>query len=73
MKLFHIIRKHDESGVSGTGNVLQGVVFDEGTTVVQWLVEPYGLGFYDSFEDFKKVHIDSHPSNETEIVWEKPL
>lgn len=71
MKTFHIIRNADESGVSGTGKVLQGTVFDDGTTVIRWTVEnsPNSTAIYDTFEDFKHLHIDSHPTNETEIVW----
>lgn len=69
MKTFHIVRHADESGVSGTGTVLQGVEFDSGLVIIQWLVPPFGLGLYMSFKDFQKVHIDSHPSNETDIHW----
>jgi len=33
MKTFDMVRNADESGVSGTGKVLEGVVFHDGTTV----------------------------------------
>lgn len=69
MKLFHMIRNKDESGVSGTGKVLQGVVFDDGVTVVKWLVPSYSIGIYDTFGSFESAHIDSHPTNDTEIAW----
>lgn len=71
MKMFEMMRKADESGVSGTGTVLQGVVFDDGTTVIRWKVEgkPNSTGIYNSFSCFRLIHIDSHPTNETEIVW----
>jgi hypothetical protein len=68
-----MIRKQDESHVSGTGRVLDGVVFHNGKVVVCWRTEnKHGytsVGMYDSFEAFKFIHIDSHPHNETEIVW----
>ncbi len=71
MKTFYMKRNADESGVSGVGIVLSGVVFDSGKTVVQWdvLDKPNSIGVYESFEDFKFLHIDSHPTNGTEIVW----
>jgi hypothetical protein len=72
-KLFTMIRKHDESHISGTGRVLDGVVFHNGKVAICWRTEDNhgysSLGIYDSFEAFKFIHIDSHPTNETEIVW----
>lgn len=68
---FHITRKADESGVSGIGKVLEGCVFSDGTTVIRWCVEgkPNSTAIYPSFQDFKFIHIDSHPTNGTEIIW----
>jgi hypothetical protein len=72
-RLFTMIRKHDESHISGTGRVLDGAVFHNGKVVICWRTEERhgysSLGIYDSFEAFKFIHIDSHPTNETEIVW----
>ena len=69
MKTFSVIRQNDESGVSGTGKVLEGVVFKDGTTVIRWCVDgqPNSTAIYESFEAFKAIHIDSHPTNETII------
>lgn len=69
MKAFHMIRVADESGVSGTGKVLEGVVFKDGTTVVRWCTETASTAVYKNFKEFKKIHIDAHPDNETEIKW----
>jgi len=65
MKYFKVSRLFDESGVSGIGHVIDGVIFDDGTTVIKWLTESSSIAIYKSFEDFKKIHIDSHPKNET--------
>lgn len=67
MKYFKILREADESGVSGTGHVVNGVVFNDGTTVIRWLTEMSSIAIYKSFEDFKAIHIDSHPQNETVV------
>ena len=71
IRTFSIVRKADESGVSGTGKVLDGVVFDNGQTVIKWTVEgkPNSIAIYPNFNAFKLIHIDSHPTNDTEIVW----
>lgn len=75
-KLFTIKRKSDESGVSGTGRVLDGIVFHNGKVAICWRTEnKHGytsVAVYDSFEAFKFIHIDSHPTNDTEIEFLPP-
>lgn len=73
MRKFVMVRNNDYSGVSGTGVVLEGVVFTSGQCVVHWLSPaPNGsIAVWSSFEDFESVHISSHPDNKTEIRWFK--
>lgn len=73
MRNFEMIRHGDESGVSGIGKVLEGTVFPNGTTIVQWCVKdkPNSVVVYKTFEDFKYIHVDSHPTNNTEFLWQK--
>jgi len=75
-RLFSVIRKADASGVSGTGRVVDGVLFHTGQVVICWRTDveasEHGfssLGVYASWEAFKFIHIDSHPDNGTEIIW----
>lgn len=71
MKTFALIREADESGVSGIGKVLEGVVFSDGRTVIRWCVKGQvnSTAIYSSFEHFMAIHVDSHPTNESKIVW----
>lgn len=71
MKTFALIRGSDESGVSGIGKVLEGVVFSDGVTAIRWCVEGQrnSTALYESFEHFMAIHVDSHPSNESKIAW----
>lgn len=69
MRTFKIIRNNDESGISGTGHVIDGVIFASGKTVIEWLSDTSSIAIYNSFEEFKFIHIDSHPSNDTEIIF----
>lgn len=68
---FAVERQHDESGVSGVGVVLEGVVFGTGVTVVHWLQPPPrgSINVFDSFEQFMSIHVGPHPSNQTRILW----
>lgn len=70
-RLFTIIRKADESGVSGVGRVLDGVLWHNGKVTVCWRTDDVhgytSVAVYDSWNAFKYIHIDSHPTNGTEI------
>ena len=68
-KMFTVIRHHDDSGVSGTGAVIDGVVFECGRTVICWRSENLSISIFDNFEEFLAVHIKPHPKNRSEIVW----
>jgi len=75
-RLFYIVRHGDESGVSGTGRVLDGILWANGWLNIMWRtdLDPMKKGmssvtFFDSFRAFEDIHINSHPDNRTEIVW----
>ena len=72
MKTFRMIRNADESGVSGTGTVLEGVKFSDGIVVVRWCVEnmPNSTAIYENFGAFELIHVTSHPTNKTIIKWD---
>jgi phosphomannomutase len=71
IETFTVCRRKDETGVSGTGVVIEGVEFATGQVVLHWLTPfPKGsVSIFDSFEDFKRVHILPHPTNKTIITW----
>ena len=71
-KQFKVIRLDDESGVSGTGHVLDGVVWHNGKVTVCWCTPhaPSSIVVYDSFDDFFNIHLKPHPTNKSIIEWE---
>ena len=80
MKTFTVIRNADESGVSGTGRILDGAIAHNGKVIVCWRTDVDGskhgdssIGIYDSFGAFRRIHIDSHPDNKTEIHFNPEL
>lgn len=56
MQLFNLIRDIDETGVSGTGNVAQGVIFDTGKCILQWLTKHNSTTIFDSIDELEAVH-----------------
>lgn len=73
VKIFTMKRLEDETGVSGTGVVLEGVEFSNGHVVVNWMSakhpEANSIAIFDSWAAFEEVHITPHPGNKTEITW----
>jgi len=72
IKTFTVCRQYDETGISGEGVVIEGVVLATGQCIVHWLYPPPrgGIAIFDSLSDFIKVHIESHPSNKTIITYD---
>lgn len=73
-RVFTLIRSIDESGVSGTGRVLDGVIFHTGQVVVCWRsdLDPDNPGYsslavYPSWDAFLHVHVRPHPQDATEV------
>jgi len=67
MKMFYLKRAEDESGVSGTGRVAQGFVFDNGKVAVTWLSEHPSVTVYDNIGEVTAIH--GH-GGKTELVME---
>jgi hypothetical protein len=73
-KLFTLIRSEDISGISGTGRVLDGVVFHTGQVVVCWRSDIKedrtgysSLSIYPSWEAFLHVHVTPHPEGAAQV------
>lgn len=73
-RLFKMFRLQDESEISGTGHVIDGVIFHTGQVVICWRADLNkehrgfsSLAIYPSWKAFLHVHVDPHPGNETLI------
>jgi hypothetical protein len=65
---FWLRRMRDETGVSRTGRVLEGVVWQDGRVTVQWRPPASSLGIYKDMAEFLAIHVECHPSA-SEVVW----
>jgi len=72
IRSFTVCRQHDQTGVSGEGVIIEGVVLASGHCIIHWLFPPPrgGIAIFDSLEDFLKVHVKPHPQNKTIITFE---
>jgi hypothetical protein len=66
IRRFQLNRIEDESGISGTGTVAEGVKFTNGTVVVVWYGKYSSTNIYSSVEDM--VHIHGH-DGKTQVIW----
>lgn len=66
MKRFNLVRNEDETGVSGTGLVAQGVEFDDGTCAMRWLTSKASTAVYNDILDLEDIH--GH-NGKTVVVW----
>ena len=72
IRTFTVCRQEDETGVSGEGIVIEGVVLATGQCIVHWLYPPPrgGIAVFDSMSDFVRVHVEPHPTNKTIITYQ---
>ncbi len=63
---FIMNRSKDESGISGTGIVAEGLQFSSKKCVISWLSDTPSIEIYDSIEELNRIH--GH-QGETQIKW----
>lgn len=66
---FFLMRTVDETGMSGTGRVAEGVELPNGVAVMWWLVPEYCVSIYKSVKELHAIHKHGK-NNTTELVWE---
>lgn len=69
MRTFDLIRDEDETGISGTGRVAEGVQFTDGTVVIRWQTHGnphHSTVVWESIDDVLAIH--GH-NGKTRVVW----
>lgn len=66
---FYLLRKEDETGISGTGIVAIGVQLPSGHCVIEWTTFCSSINIYRSLSDVIEVH--GH-HGKTEVVMGEP-
>lgn len=66
IRRFNLQRNEDESGISGTGVVAEGVEFSNGRCVISWKTKHSSIAIYDSIFQLDAIH--SH-GGKTIVVW----
>ncbi len=56
MRRFRLKRKEDETGISGTGYIAEGVQFSDGQCVINWLTATSSMGIYHSVVEMQHIH-----------------
>ena len=66
MRRFHLRRLEDETGVSGTGIITEGIEFSDGSCAMRWLTNTSSVAIYANIEDLMIIH--GHNGN-TVVEW----
>jgi hypothetical protein len=73
-RLFTLSRFVDETGVSGTGRVIDGVIFHTGQVVICWRSDlrregpgHSSIAIYPSWEAFHEIHVRPHGAGSVEV------
>ncbi len=56
MRRFYLTRIEDESGVSGSGRVAEGVEFSDGSCALNWLTHTSCTGVYRNIKQLESIH-----------------
>jgi|ERR1035437_6083808 hypothetical protein len=70
IRTFEMYRTEDETGISGSGKVLEGTIFSDGECIIRWIsaISPgHSTAIFDSFGSFLSIHVSPHPDNKSEI------
>lgn len=70
MRTFHLLRKHDVSGVSGVGRVAEGIEFHDHQCVLSWFGQHHSIAVYPCIEDLVAIH--GH-NGSTLIEWDEEV
>jgi hypothetical protein len=64
---FHLERDVDETGISGTGRIAEGVQFSSGWCSMIWLTQYFSVVVYPDVESVVLIH--GH-GGKTRLVWD---
>jgi hypothetical protein len=70
MRLFHLERNIDVTGISGTGAVAEGVEFSNGICALHWLTSVSSIAIYRNIEELEAIH--GHQGS-TKIIIDRDL
>jgi hypothetical protein len=68
---FFLKRLRDETGISATGRVGEGVLWQNGQVTFQWRPPMSTITVYKDFETFLGVHVRCHPSCNKVVVFDE--
>lgn len=68
-RTFTVHRAADATGISGTGRVLDGVIFHTGQVVVCWRSDHGSITVFENWTAFDNVHLRAHPENRARVMF----
>jgi hypothetical protein len=54
--MFQLVRDDDETGISGTGVVAEGIEFSNGYCAMSWLTPMHSVAVYPNIRQLEAIH-----------------
>jgi hypothetical protein len=55
-RVFKLVREEDETGISGTGAVAEGIEFSNGMCAMCWLTAMHSVAVYPNIRQLEAIH-----------------
>lgn len=55
-RLFVLRRDEDETGISGTGVIAEGIEFSTGWCALSWMTSAHSVGIYPNIKELERIH-----------------
>ena len=75
-KAFTVYRITTEKNISGSGRIIDGIIFHTGQVVICWRTDIEGskhgvssIAIYKNWDEFSFLHIKSHPEYQTDVIF----
>lgn len=72
-RFIKLIRKEDETGISGTGEVANGLVLPSGKVVLWWNTQVTSVALYDSLTNVVDLHGHNGKTDVLDVIDPKEL
>ena len=73
IRVYHLVRDEDESGVSGTGTVAEVFEASDGVCIVRWLSNMSSTNIYNNFKQVEQIHGHEGKTRLVKVYDESPL
>lgn len=70
MRVFSVIRNKKDGSKFEKGHIIDGIIFDDGITVIRWKSDTGSTSIFNDFEHFDRIHgSKGHAEYDSDIIF----